>query len=402
MSVAVDDTRTFRSAVDLTPEDQQSNVDYFKEQGLDVQVEGEETPAAPVTPEPETPPRPVESQEPESQEPADPGADAHEPTGETPAIDGEKPEKLGWRAKKNQELRDLKAKLAERDGANEELRRQLAARETPVAASPATSLSPAPVAEAPKVTEPPKAKEFEKPRPVRPKYEDFVTADDPLAAYNDALGEHTEKLSDWKDEKREFDNVQKQAIQDQASVRQSAQQVQVERERVAQEKVAAIRVVHPDFDEVTNNKFNPVLAYVLRNAAKNGLEIGYQLGKPENADLLATLRQSSAHKETDSQTVIEQKIAEATFDVAEIAQELKKRAGKNAPPAAPKAAAAAASAQTPPPAAPPAKRTAAEPRSEEATPAPSRSRGAAADRFEDIPKGDYDARRKWREAHGEA
>jgi hypothetical protein len=403
MPVATDDTRTFRSAVEISPEDQQSNNDYFREQGSAVEYEGQPSgtepaqaeSATPAKAEPETSPV-VARTPPESEDHPDRGADA-DPSGASD-IDGEKPGKPGWRAKKTQQIRDLEAQLAAQNGANEELRRQLAAKgSAPTAATPATSLSPAPVAEAPQA-EPPKAREFEKPKPARPKFEDFQSAEDPIAAHADAVAEYADKVSDWKDAKREFEAGEQKAIQDQTRERASARQAQVEQQREVQERVDAMKLAHPDFEEVTGNKFNPVLAYVLREAVPDGLEIGYQLGKHENADLLGALREVSQHKETDSQRVIERKIAQSLFAVAEISQKLKERGSetKNPPPAA--KAAAAASEQTPPPSAP---KAAAPPRSVEATPAPSRSRGAAADRLEDIPKGDYDARRKWRETHGE-
>jgi hypothetical protein len=420
MPVAADDTRHFESAVDLSEEDLKGNLDYFREQGLTAEYEGEgaefntekpkdETPKADDAPpkdqsqpadEPKTGESPKEDKPTEDDDDAEDeeAEEAAGTEGEAVTNDGDKPGKPGWRAKKTQQIRELKEKLAAQSGANEELRRQLAAREKTPAATAADSLSPPAAA-----SEPLKPKEFDKPKPVRPKFEDFASKDDPIAAHQDAGLAYTEALQDWKDEKKAFDAGEQQAVQ--------AKQAVSEQEREAQEKVDAIKVVHPDFDAVTNNKFNPVLSYVLRNAAKNGLEIGYQLGKPENADLLAKLRESSTHKESDSQRVIERKIAEATFDVAEVALELKQRAasadkaknGKPPAPKAPKAQAQPADEQTPPPSAAPPKekKPAATPRREEATPQPVRSRGAAAKTIDDIPLGDYDARRKFRELNGE-
>ena len=396
MPVALDDVRHFESAVELSPEDQQGNLDYFREQGLQADLEGEVAPGGePAKTEPETPAKAVERPEPESVE-TDPDPDAPDPADATPGIDGDK-QKLGWRAKKTQQIRDLEATLAAEKGANEELRRQLEAKaKAPAIDTPALSLSPAPAAEPAKAAEPPKAKEFDKPRPVLPKFEDFASADDPIAAHADAVAEYTDKVSDWKDEKREFDNGQKQAIQTETQQQERLRQAQIEQTREVAERVEAIKVTHPDFEAVTNNKFNPVLSYVLREAVPDGLEIGYQLGKPENADLLAELRKSSTHKETDSQREIERKIAHATYEVAQIAQTLKQRA-TTPPPKTPKAAEPTdETEQTPPKAA-----KAAEPRREDATPSPVRSRGAAAKRLEDIPKENYDERRAWRAANGE-
>lgn len=418
MSVAVDDVRHFETAIELSPEDQRSNLEYFREQGLEADYEtpipADAPPAAkpPLveSPGPELNPAdtPVEDEPTEEREAGDEDPADTDPDDETVTNDGEKPKKPGWRAKRTAQIRDLEATIAQEKGANEELRRQLATRERPPVADASTSLAPAPVVEVPKVAaaaEAAKPVEFAKARPTRPKFEDFVSADDPIAVFADAGLAYTEALQEWKDEKKEWDSGQKQIVQDQTRVQEGARQAAVERERKAQERVAAIEVVHPDFDEVTRGKFTPVLAYVLRIAARDGLEIGYQLGKPENADLLAALRKTSAHKESDSQSVIEDKIAEATFDVAAIAVSLKERerASKKAPPAAPKAQAPAqpAAVQTPPAsAAPPKEARPAQPRREEAAPVPTRSRGAAGQRLEDIPLNDYDARRKWREANG--
>lgn len=398
MPVATDDTRHFESVVELTPEEARDNVDYFREQGLDAKYEGdgleEEQPAEADKP---------SEEEPAAETPAATHADAgdadddhdEDADAQSGKNDGEK---LGWRAKKTKQIRDLEGKLqtttAEKDGQIAELRRQLDAKDRSSSAPAATESSLAPTAvvqkEQPKAAEPPKPKEFDKARPVRPKFEDFASADDPIAAHADAVAEHADLLSDWKDEKRDFDSQQK-AEQDR--ITQQTRTIQQEQEREITEKVTAARQAHSDFDAVTNGKFTPVLSYVLREAVPDGMEIGYLLAQSENAEALASLRKASQHTEGESQRSIERKIAQATFDVARIYQDLKGKTiaapvtETEKPPVAEKPK------QTPP--------VAAKPRSEAPAPVPVRSRGVGSSRLEDIPAEDYDARRKWRQENGE-
>jgi hypothetical protein len=396
MPVAADDTRHFETAVELSPEDTKSNLDYFREQGLQADYDGDppaEQPK-PEAPAVQSPPKPEEDRTADDPDPEP------EP-GDAASIDGEK-QRLGWRAKKTQQIRELEAKLAEQNGANEELRRQLAGRDKPQPADGSTSLSPAPAAETPKAqpkaepkaAEPPKAKEFDKPKPVRPKFEDFASADDPIAAHADAVAEYADRVSDWKDEKREFEAGQKEAAKRETADRERQANTQREIEQEIGQKLQAARSAHPDFDQVTSNKFTPVLSYVLREAIPDGFEIGYELAKPENAAVLASLRKSTQHTEGESQRSIERRIAQAIYDVAQFNGESKARAALSARKPAEEDEPAP---QTPSPSA---SLKTAQPRREEASPAPVRSRGAAAEKLEDIPVEDYDRRKAFRKAHG--
>lgn len=405
MSVAADDTRHFETAVELSPEESNENLDYFREQGLQADYEGEGAPPKTEVeaPKPEPVPaaeveKPAEGQAPAGGEEIDPVSQGEWHEAKT---DGEK---LGRLAKKTKRINELTSENTLKEGQIAELRRQLEEKvKTPApssaGAAPSTSLeSPKPPApkEAPKV-EPPKAAEFDKPRPVRPKFEDFVTADDPIAAHADAGLAYTELLQDWKDEKRDFDGQQKTLVREQADQAQRQSSAQQEREQEIEANLTAARTAHPDFDAVTNGKFTPVLSYVLREAAPDGFEIGYELAKPENAEILARLRTSSQHSETETQRQIEKRIARTTYDVAVALSELKSKAAKPAgkrPEKTPE--------PDPVPEPPPSTRSqkTAEPRREEATPAPTRSRGAAALTLDDIPIEDYDARKKFRVANG--
>lgn len=404
MPVAADDVRTFESVVGAedSPEEVQDNRDYFREQGLDAQPIDEKGKV--VT---EEKPKEVEVTAVESVEEVD--DDKDEPEGQTAAVhDGEKQGKLGQRARKTKELNELKARLASTTTESErqiaELRRQLAEKDktspaTTSAGSGMSATAPTVVKEETKPVEAPKAKEFEKSRPVPPKFADFASADDPIASHADAVAEHADKLSDWKDEKRAFDAQQQTLVQEQTRKQEHAKTAQEEQAREVREKLDQAIQAHPDWRETTQGKFTPVLDYVLSQAVPNGLEIAYQLARPENAAILAELKQSSQHAEGESQRSIERRIANAIYDIAQKVPQLKVADAKGktevetepeseeeeVPPAKPK--------QTPP------KVTLQ--RREEATPAPTRSRGAAATRLEDIPPENYDERRKWREAHGE-
>jgi hypothetical protein len=430
MPVAVDDTRHFETAVELSPEETADNIGYFREQGLQADYEGEGAPPNPETSKPETPADTPQSQTPAEDEPPASGEGTRAPAA-VPADEDIDPEskgewqaaktdgeKLGRLAKKTKVINELKGTVAQRDGTIEELRRQLAEKDKTPSPAPAiatSSLAPGAPSETAKVEakpEPPKAKEFAEPRPSRPKFEDFSSADDPIAAHADAIAEYTDKLSDWKEHKRDFDVEQQRTVEREARQREQLATVQAEQNRELSQKMTAARSAHADWDKATNGKFTPVLAYVLEQAIDDGLELAYQLVQPENADLYDSLKTVSQHKETESERQIERRITRTTYEMGRIADELKKRKGpdqtdgeatpENKTPAD-KTAADTSDTKQQPEQTPPtggASVKPAPPRREEAAPAPTRSRGAAPQRLEDIPVEDYDARRKYREAHG--
>jgi hypothetical protein len=402
MPVATDDTRTFESAVELTPDQLQDNLNYFREQGLAAEYEDEGKPEETTTPAPvpEAPAPPAETKPAEGQAPTVPAGEEIDQASRTEWHEAKNDgEKLGRLAKKTKKINELEGTLKQKDGTIDELRRQLEEKNKTVPAPPAAAAAPSlaldPGPPAPPKVEPPKAKEFDKARPVftPPKYDDFVANDDPIAAYQQAsavaLAEHNEKLQDWKDEKRDFDKDQKAAVQ--AETTRLAQQstTQQELQQGIQTRLAAVRSAHPDFDQVTSGKFTPVMNYVLRDALEDGFEIGYELTKPENAEALAALRQASQHVEGEPQHVTERRITETIRAIArfEAKQPEKKTPAKPDPTETP-----LTTGEKKPPV---------PQRREEATPAPVRSRGAAATRLEDIPEGNYDERKRWRLEHGE-
>lgn len=403
MAVATDDTRHFETAVDLSPEEATQNLDYFREQGS--QADYEPDPDAPVQPSAEVKPPETESQPVDTKvgDNADSDVDADLPADGQAPPDGEH---LGWRARKTKQIKDLEGKLqtttAEKDGQIAELRRQLEARNRSSSAptAPVSPLAPTP---SPAITvqkEEPKPevikpKEFEKPRPVAPKFADFASADDPIAAHADAVAEHADKLSDWKDEKREFDTQQKAEVEKQTRQQTQTREQQTEKEREIGERYQAASTAHPDFVELTNRtKYNPVLTYLLREQLTDGFELGYELAKPENAQVLADIVKSSQTATGESTRSIENKIYQATSDLAIFRHSLKtKPPSASAPVADAPPVVEEQPTPTPPKTAPP--------RREEAAPTQVRSRGAAAQRLEDIPAENYDERRKWREANGQ-
>jgi hypothetical protein len=417
------DDRTFESAVELTPEEQESNLQYFRDdKGYDVEVEaaapGTEKPlAVPATTTEEakvapTTDAPAGDKPTETQPAAIPAHDSEIDTEsrtefETAKNDGEK---LGRWAKKNKDLREARGAIAQKEtelaaekARNEELRRQLTERPAPGATPSSNPLAPATVAPVEEAKpEPIKAAEFGKEKPVRPKMDDFKDADDPYAALLEAQGEYTEKLADWKDEKRSFDDEQRALVAKQTQEQEQARNQQTNRQQTVQQRFEAARIAHPDFEATTGKAvYTPVMRYLLLEELPDGLELGYQLAKPENAEKLSALVAKT--KDAKSPDEIQKALYETVADLAVFRHTLNsKPANGNQAPAA-EAAPASAAVATEPPATEKTVQTPSttQPRREEAAPVPVRGRGAAADRLEDIPLEDYDARKEWRKRNGQ-
>jgi hypothetical protein len=272
------ETRVFES-VDNSPEAKAANAAYFAEQGLAPEVVDSADAVAAAAP-------PVEAVAP-------PVAGAPAPAGEADAADAIAADtetvadwdsaqtdgkRLNRYARKRQEAKVLKA-------ANEKLERDLAELKAAKPAPPAeTKPGDAPPvagteAKPPAVAAPAAVatEAFTEPEPVKPKYEDFANQDDQLLAYQDALFEHTRKVSAWDRRREKFeDNVVAQKTQ-KANETRTAQNERITRLTAA---LSEIRVTHPDFDTVTNkgNVFTPALSGA-STAIPGGLDAAYRLAK---------------------------------------------------------------------------------------------------------------------------
>lgn len=398
---AVDD-RTFETGTELTTEEVADNRAYFEETGRAYNatvVDGEGS-AAP------------QSSAPTEVAPA-PGTDSPNGTAAPPAeevpVDAETQaewnqlksdgEKLGYNARRTKKIKELsaavdaeKVRLEERDKRIKELEERLA--KAPATPDSLTATQPSMAAATPPVqTEAPppiKAKEFDKPRPVRPKLEDFADEIDPAGALATKGVIYAEELQEWKDEKRDFDDEQKVLVRQQEQEREQAQSRETTRKMAIDKKFEDVRRDFPDFDAKVNPVyFTPTLKYLLLDKLPDGLHLGYELAKPENAEVLRSL--VGATSEVQDAVKIEDQIINGAAELAIFRKSLKDK-GTNGTPATPVVA-------TPPEQTP---SNATPPRREESAPLPVRGRQAGpAIRLEDIPVEDYDTRRKWREANGQ-
>lgn len=401
MPAALED-RTFESAVPLSPEQEQSNRSHFEGKGYEIEVENEGAPVPVEEKQPEVVP-PVEAS-PAATPPAEaapaavaPPADVDEETAaewQTLKNDGEK---LGRAARKTKRIKELEETKARQDGRIEELERQLdAQRKTPPAstASPITDpgLSTAPAVE-PAKTEPAKPKEFDKARPVRPKFEDFRESEDPVAAFAEANAEFNESLINWNDEKRDFAAQQERAVQD------SQLQVNAEHAKRVNTTVSKGKEAHADFVERTSAvKYTPVLQYLIHEILEDGPEIAYQLALPENKETYDRVFASTNTAPNEDASSINLKIHRANTALAEFRYGLKHKSTPAPPAGAPKPPANA----DPPVAATLPKQTppAEPPRREEAAPAPVRGRSAPTIGIEDVDPMDSDERRRLKKERG--
>lgn len=394
------DERVFESAVELSPEEQASNDQYLQDKGYQTEDLSErEEPGTAV----ETPPAiPEPVVDPSPAEPADAIDAESNADWQTAKNDGEK---LGKYAKQTLRRKVVEAELLKEKAVNDELRRQLEAKNGSSAPTPAPAVAPSsqltpPAAVAQPVEdkkpEPPKAKVFDKPRPELPNYDDYLTDDDTLAAYNKALGEWNRSDHDWLEEKRDFDQNQKLEVEKQTRQQEQDRNQENEKNQRYATKFREVQTAHPDFETTTKGViYNPVLLYLLGDpdeGLKDGMELYYQLAQPEHREFLNELVKNTQTVPGEEPKSIHGKLTEATSELAVFRHSLKT---KKAPVAeAPKAPEVTEPPSTTPPAA-------VTPRREAPAPSPVRSRGAAASRLEDIPVHDYDARRKWREENGQ-
>jgi hypothetical protein len=420
------DDRTFDSGVEPTPEETASTLAYFKEKGYDVEAIAE---GATEPEKPETPPATVVP-------PADKVAEPEPvvPTEQTPAVvaapaepeieidpesrhdfesaknDGEK---LGRLAKKTKIINELKGTVAQKDGTIDELRRLLAEKEK----SPA----PAPVEPSPLVATPAKVEvkkdpepeaikpgEFSEPEPALPKLADYADLDDPVEALENARTEYVKKLNDWAWKKRDFDHAEKERIASESKKRDQQQSAQTQRQQRITQRYEEAKRQYPDFETRTapsNLKMTPTMVYLFKEGLPDGFTLAYELTKPEHAETLKSIYDSTNLSEADKTDPdkVAEVINQAVGELAVFRARLKSTEPAQAEAAAATAAPATPAPVKPPPQTPPAAQpsAAAQPRKEEPSPEPARGRGAPATRLEDIPLDDYDARREWRKRNGE-
>lgn len=416
MPTSILDDREYSSFSEATPEDQERELAYFKEKYPDAEIalstDGQpaEEPAKVIEPKPEDKVAEPVAPPVDGTLPAEPVAPATPPAEveldaesqadwQSAKSDGEK---QGKYARRTKALRELEGKTTKLETEIEVLRRQLAEREkAPVTPAPPSPLvAPAVVADPPKKVsepEPIKAKEFEKPKPARPKLENYQGEDDPIAAHTEAIADFAEKLSDWKDEKRDFDSTQKELVATEQREREQKKAATTQREEVIKTRFEDARKAHPDFEQTTSGmECSPVLRYLLVEELPDGLNLGYQLARPENAETLKAINEATKSAKTDAE--VQKALYETVGKLAVFREKL------NAPPPkveTPVPVAAAAPpvpakvetpvlAQTPSPA---------QPRKEDPSPEPNRGRGGATERIEDIADGDYDARLEYRKRH---
>lgn len=319
--------RLFESAVEPTPEQTAANNAHFKAKGYDIEevpadgtgdvkkppVVVEEKP--PVTdPAPETKvetapvAKPAEvsttevpgtAGEPESDE------DALAEWNKAPANDGEKLSvKLGRTAQKTKVFNQVKAdrdRLAvlaeERLTRLKEVEAQLASGKPAAAGTstlePAKSTAPAAAAPAAEPIEI-KPREFEKKKPVRPKLSEFADQDDPHEAHQAALETYDEQIYDFRREQERFLASEEQRVAKEKSELEQKRTQQAEVSQVVAARFAEARQTYSDFDARVNvMRVTPVMRYLLGEKLVNGCHLAYELTKPENADVLQELFDST-------------------------------------------------------------------------------------------------------------
>lgn len=386
MAAQLLDDRTFESATTPTAEEQLATAAHFEQKGYEVEVVPEEG-EAPAEVAPETVPpaavAPADTAPPDDQ--LDPESRADWQSANN---DGER---LGKYAKRTKQLHELKTTVSEKEAEIERLKQELATRATapatPPLSPPASVVPPSTEQPKPEAPAPIKAKEFEKAKPARPTIEDFADEVDPHAALAAAAMNYADQVSDWKDEKRAFEDSE--SIRVRTETQQQEQQAREgnERKQFIQTRFADAVREYPDLTEKTAGVAWPsVVRYLLTEEIPDGFKIGYQLAKPENAALVAEL--ISKLPETNDPNVALRLLNEGRRLMGTIEYRLAHPA--SAPPAAPPAAAA--------PPAPPVPPSVPPPRREEAAPLPVRAHGVPAVRPEDVNPMDSDARRALRGA----
>lgn len=418
------DDRTFETTVEQSPEEAAASAAYFKDKGYAVTVQEEDEAGNK---------KPAEVTDPAKTTP---------PTEEVPLVDGtpveadilaehaeiatkNDGERLGYNARRTRKIKELEEGLAKETAKREQLEKLLEAKPAAEAKSSAFQ-PPAPVAP-PAVVEtkaaeiPPadttiKPKEFDKPRPVRPTLEKFQDEADPYAALTAAGVEYAETLSDWKDEKREFDSKQTAEVTAKAREVEDSKNRTTEFHSTVNKRFEDIRRDRPDFDKATEGKtISPIMRFLLvgfpetglEATLPDGLELAYQLSLPENADTFKELFDSTQVPKGEDQRATQARIDTARAELIAFRKDLKRKAAA-APVKTEKPAEAVA-------AIPPAEPTKiidkgtptpapsnGQPRREEASPVPTRGRGVTPTiRPEDIDPMDSDARRELRRQTGE-
>lgn len=413
MITPVRDERTFENAVTLCAEETASNAEHFEAKaarnGTSVKIEDDTQPpvvvkaTSPVTEAPKvdtavTPvvdsASPVIEDNPDLNE--EDRADWHSATN-----DGEK---LGKYAKRTKKIHELDATVKERDTKIADLQRQLEEKSRQPAQHPL--VAPVVASEPPKATEAPKPEApkvaaFDKPKPVVPKFSDFQDAEDPIAAHAEAVAGFAEAVSDWKDEKREFERKETQRVENETKQQETQRNRQVEKQQTIAQKFESARAEHSDLDTVLQTtNFTPTLQYLFLERLPDGVKLAYQLGLSKNSDVLKAITEQTKTGPNPTAEDVDNAVYNGLQAIAVFREKLKSDAGLAATPpveeeikppvvAAPAVVPPAAPVQPPP--------VVTQPRKEDAAPVPVRGRaGAPVERPEDVDPMDSDARRRLR------
>ncbi len=415
MITPVKDERTFENAVTLSAEETASNAEHFEAKaarnGTSVKVEDDAQPpvvvkatppVVPETPKPDAAVTPtVDSAAPVVEDNPDLNeedrADWHSATN-----DGEK---LGKYAKRTKKIHELDATVKERDTKIAELQRQLEEKSRQPAQNPL--VVPVVASEPPKVTEAPKPEApkvaaFDKPKPVVPKFSDFQDAEDPIAAHAEAVAGFAEAVSDWKDEKREFERKETQRVENETKQQEAQRTRQVEKQQTIAQKFESARAEHSDLDNVLQTtNFTPTLQYLFLERLPDGVKLAYQLGLSKNSEVLKAITEQTKTGPNPTAEDVDNAVYNGLQALAVFREKLKSESVVAATPPVeepvktPVVAAPVVAPPAEPPVQPPPVVT--QPRKEDAAPTPVRGRaGAPVERPEDVDPMDSDARRRLR------
>lgn len=397
MSATTLDDRTFESATEPTPEEQLATAAHFEAKGYEVEIvpEGGASPAAPpVEPVPPVAVAPSADIAP----PVDDQLDAESRADwQSATNDGEKLGKYAKRTKELHELRDkakqlhdLKDKVSEKEAEIERLKTELANRTiasapSGPALSPPASVVPEPPKPQQEAPAPITARSFEEPEPTEPTLAQFASEDDPHAAYAAAAVKYAKQLLAWDKKKSAFETAETNRVTTETRQRDEEVAEKAQRQQFIQTRFNEAVREHPDLVQKTSGINWPSTArYLLTEQLPNGFELGYELAKPENAQILAELI-AKLPETTDPKIAYRQVTIEGPQALAVAEYRIKNRV----PPVAAPPAAVTPPVPQPPPFIP-------EPRREEAAPLPNRASSVPAARPEDVPPMDSDARRALR------
>lgn len=419
------DDRSFESSVALTPEQVVANTEHFAGKGLEYSVRNLDEEGKPVAEVAKVADTAVADKPADNAAPADADIDAdakaaHEEI-QSAKTDGER---LGHHAKRTKQIKELRqevettkavlstkeALLAEKDRTIELLKSGAPAPgSAPSPFAPPAQAAPAPAVQAPPVEEEIKPKPFDKAAPKEPVWEDILASDatdDPYKAYADAGIKFNRESLQYELDKRDHDRTQATEVE---RAKQDRSQKEEQKRKAADaenKRFEEISTRIPDFLTVTSSvPYTPILRYCLRDRVSNGLDLAYQLAKPENIEIYKELAEKFPDKtRTEDETIAD--IQEAILELGGARRELKKSANGQTPEAAKPAE------QAPPAVVPAAKPngTGAQPQQssstqpprieEAAAPAPARGRsGGVAKRLEDFDPEDSDGRRAFKKAN---